>query len=75
MIAYGEWHRVITAEDSGADNGWQKLEIPITYREGAGFSDVVPNYLVISCDAAGYGDYFAGCSSSYMYVVDIEFVY
>lgn len=75
VIAYGEWHRVITAEDSGADNGWQKLEIPITYREGAGFSDVVPNYLVISCAASGYGDYFAGSSSSYMYVDDIEFVY
>lgn len=75
IIAYGVWNRVISSSDSGADNGWQKLEIPITYREGEGFTDVKPNYLVISCAASGYGDYFAGSTSSYMYVDDFEFVY
>lgn len=76
VIAYGEWHRVITENvDDGSDNGWQKLEIPITYREGEGFDDAVPNYLVISCAASGYGDYFAGSTESYMYIDDIEFEY
>ena len=75
VLGYGVWNRVITSTDSGADNGWQKLEIPITYREGEGFSGVKPNYLVISCAASGYGDYFAGSTDSYMYVDDFEFVY
>ena len=75
VIAYGVWNRVISSSDSGADNGWTKLEIPITYREGEGFTDVKPNYLVISCAASGYGDYFAGSTDSYMYVDDFEFIY
>ena len=75
VLGYGVWNRVITSTDSGADNGWQKLEIPITYREGEGFTGVKPNYLVISCAASGYGDYFAGSTDSYMYVDDFEFVY
>ena len=75
VLGYGVWNRVITSTDSGADNGWTKLEIPITYREGEGFSGVKPNYLVISCAASGYGDYFAGSTDSYMYVDDFEFVY
>ena len=75
VLGYGVWNRVITSTDSGADNGWQKIEIPITYREGEGFSGVKPNFLVISCAASGYGDYFAGSTDSYMYVDDFEFVY
>lgn len=75
VIAYGVWSRVKSDSDSGADNGWHKLEIPITYREGEGFSGVKPNYLVISCAASAYGDYFAGSTDSYMYVDDFEFVY
>lgn len=75
VLAYGVWSRAISGSDNGADNGWQKLEIPITYREGEGFTGVKPNYLVISCAASGYGDYFAGSTDSYMYVDDFEFVY
>jgi hypothetical protein len=75
VLGYGVWNRVITSTDSGADNGWQKIEIPITYREGEGFTGVKPNFLVISCAASGYGDYFAGSTDSYMYVDDFEFVY
>lgn len=75
IIGYGEWNRVISSTDDGSDSGWVKLEIPITYREGEGFDDVKPNYLVISCAASGYGDYFAGSTKSYMYVDDFELVY
>ena len=75
VLGYGVWNRVISGSDSGADNGWQKIEIPITYREGEGFTGVKPNFLVISCAASGYGDYFAGSTDSYMYVDDFEFVY
>lgn len=75
VLGYGVWSRVISGSDSGADNGWTKLEIPITYREGEGFTGVKPNYLVISCAASAYGDYFAGSTDSYMYVDDFEFVY
>lgn len=75
ILGYGVWNRVKTSSDDGSDTGWQKLEIPITYREGEGFTGVKPNYLVISCAASGYGDYFAGSTDSYMYVDDFEFVY
>ena len=75
VLAYGVWSREISDSDNGADNGWQKLEIPITYREGEGFTGVKPNYLVISCASSAYGDYFCGSTNSYMYVDDFEFVY
>ena len=75
VLAYGVWSREISGSDNGADNGWQRLEIPITYREGEGYTGVKPNYLVISCAASAYGDYFAGSTDSYMYVDDFEFVY
>ncbi len=75
VLAYGYWSREISGSDNGADGGWQRLEIPITYREGEGYTGVKPNYLVISCAASSYGDYFAGSTDSYMYVDDIEFVY
>ena len=75
VLAYGVWSREISGSDNGADNGWQKLEIPITYREGEGFTGVKPNYLVISCASSAYGDYFCGSTGSYMYVDDFELVY
>ena len=75
ILAYGVWSREITSDDAGSDDGWHRIEIPITYREGEGFLDVKPNYLVISCASSAYGDYFAGSTTSYMYVDDFEFVY
>ena len=75
IVGYGVWSREITSSDNGGDQGWQMIEIPITYREGEGFTGVIPNYLVISCAASAYGDYFAGSTDSYMYVDDFEFVY
>ena len=75
IVGYGVWSREITAEDDGSDKGWQELIIPITYREGEGFSGVKPNMLVISCASSAYGDYFAGSTASYMDVDDFEFIY
>ena len=75
IVGYGVWSREQTSNDNGNDNGWTMLEIPITYREGEGFSGVKPNYLVISCAASAYGDYFTGSTDSYMQVDDFEFVY
>ncbi|MBQ2374964.1 MAG: DUF4493 domain-containing protein [Alistipes sp.] len=76
IVGYGVWSReIIAGEDDGSDKGWQELIIPITYREGEGFSGVKPNMLVISCASSAYGDFFAGSTASYMDVDDFEFIY
>lgn len=76
LIAYGYWNRTqSTTQYNGENvsisyNGWTKLEIPLVY-----LSDKRPNALVISCASSAYGDYFAGSTSSTMYVDDFDFAY
>lgn len=76
LVAYGYWNRTQTQSVVNgvtvdmAYSGWTKIEIPLVY-----LNDKKPNALVISCAASAYGDYFAGSTSSVMYVDDFEFVY
>lgn len=76
LIAYGYWNRTQSASQYNGQNvsisynGWTKLEIPLVY-----VNDKRPNALVISCASSAYGDYFAGSTSSTMYVDDFEFAY
>ena len=77
LIAYGYWNRTQSETQVNGTvvsmeyNGWTKLEIPLVYVD----ESKRPNALVISCAASAYGDYFAGSTSSEMYVDDFEFEY
>jgi hypothetical protein len=76
LIAYGYWNRTQSTTTYNGEavsvnyNGWTKLEIPLVY-----LSDKKPSALVISCASSALGDYFAGSTSSDMYVDDFEFAY
>ena len=67
IIAYG----YMQGSDSRAD--WTQETINITYRED--MKDVKPKKIVVSFTPSGYGDYFCGSTSSWMYVDDIVLNY
>ncbi|MBO5893082.1 MAG: PCMD domain-containing protein [Alistipes sp.] len=77
LVAYGYWNRTQSETQLNGTvvsmeyNGWTKLEIPLVYVD----ESKRPNAVVISCAASAYGDYFAGSTSSVMYVDDFEFEY
>lgn len=64
VIGYGE-----LTLDSATD-GMIQVTIPIDYR-----SDAIPSYIVLTCSASKYGDFFAGGDGSLMYLDDFELVY
>ena len=67
VIAWG----YITGTDSRAD--WTEETINLTYRPG--MESAKPKKLIVSFTPSGYGDYFCGSTSSWMYVDDIKFNY
>lgn len=67
VIGYG----YLTGSDSRAE--WTKETINITYRED--MKNVKPKKIVVSFTPSGYGDYFCGSTSSWMYVDDIVLNY
>ena len=67
IIAYG----YIQGSDSRAE--WTEETIQINYRED--MKSVMPKKLVVSFTPSGYGDYFCGSTSSWMYVDDIVLNY
>ena len=80
IVACGSWSRTQSGvsinggDETAYSNGteWTKIEIPLQYKDGV---TEIPNFLVISCAASAYGDYFTGSTASEMYVDDFEFVY
>lgn len=50
---------------------WHTMTLPIEYTK----PEVVPSQLVLTFTCSGYGDYFTGSDSSWMYVDDIELLY
>ena len=50
---------------------WHTITLPIEYTK----PEVVPSQLVLTFTCSGYGDYFTGSDSSWMYVDDIELLY
>jgi hypothetical protein len=66
IIGYGEK----TFTESTTGDGLVELEIPLDYR-----SNRKPNDIVIVASASKYGDYFAGSTSSTMWIDDIELIY
>ena len=67
IIGYG----YLTGSDSRAE--WTMETINITYRED--MKSVKPKKIVVSFTPSGYGDYFCGSTSSWMYVDDIVLNY
>ncbi len=70
IVAYGIWERT-NAEPQLSS--WTKITIDLTYHDV--HEGVVPNYMIISFAASGFGDYFAGSTDSVMYIDDVELVY
>ena len=67
VIGYG----YISNTDSRAE--WTQETINITYREE--MKNAKPKKIVVSFTPSGYGDYFCGSTSSWMYVDDIVLNY
>jgi hypothetical protein len=67
VIAYGE--KVLTSATSG--DAMVEFEIPLEYSRTA----VIPSYIILTCSASRYGDYFAGGVGSVLYVDNLQLVY
>ncbi len=68
-IAYGNLELEGDASDS--HNEWKEYIVPIVYSAETEY----PAYIVISCAASKYGDYFSGYSGSKMWIDKVELVY
>jgi hypothetical protein len=66
VIAYGE--KVLTSATSG--DAMVEFEIPLEYSRTA----VIPSYIILTCSASRYGDYFTG-GNSVLYVDNLQLVY
>jgi len=58
-------------ESSVTTNGYKEFVIPLEYRD----LNTKPTYAVITCCSSYLGDYFAGSTSSLMYVDEFSFEY
>ena len=67
IIGYG------SLEKRESNTEWTEYTINITYPEAT--KHLKPKKLVISFTPSGFGDYFAGSTSSWMYVDDVVFNY
>lgn len=65
VIAHGVFESTTSVPE------WTELVIPIEYKD----NNTKPNFLVFTLTCSGYGDYFTGSTSSWMYIDDIELVY
>ena len=82
-IAYGDLQitgAASAASYSANNNGtvtvddwtqWHQVEIDLVYRDLV----TMPTHIIISCAASKWGDYFAGCENSKMWVDGFELVY
>ena len=65
-MGYGD--KEFTTSTTG--DGMVEFEVPITYS-----ADGMPQRILVVASASKYGDYFAGSSSSTMWLDDLELVY
>lgn len=63
----------IKFEENALDDNkeWKQVTIPFTYKT----ETVIPTHIVINCAASKYGDYFAGSSTSALYIDNFELLY
>jgi len=73
LILYGEGNQQINggAMEAAATTTWRQVTIPFNYHTTTEY----PSYIVISCAASMYGDYFTGCSSSKFWIDGVELLY
>lgn len=67
VIAYGE--QIWSSDTAG--EGLIEFTINLDYKR----LDVVPSFIVLTCSASQYGDYFVGGEGSSMWIDDLELVY
>ena len=60
-------------ETTESQTEWKQVEIPFTFYGKD--PNQVPTHLILTFTCSGYGDFFDGSTSSWLYVDDIEFVY
>ncbi len=60
-------------ETSTSQTEWKEYEIPFTFYGDDATQK--PTHIILTFTCSGYGDYFGGSSSSWMYIDDIELVY
>lgn len=66
-IAYTDFYKAANE----AATVWTQVTLPLDYKN----LNVIPTHIVVSCAASRYGDYFAGCSTSQLYLDDFELIY
>ena len=66
-IAYKD----LILQGDGQEGEWQQVTLTLDYRD----ETVIPQYILISAAASMYGDYFAGSSSSEMWLDGMELIY
>lgn len=72
VLGIGYFDSYTTPESATTDtSAWHEMTLPIEYKSFA--SDT--SYLVLTFTCSGYGDYFTGSTSSWMYIDDIELLY
>ena len=60
-------------ETTQTQSEWKLVEIPFTFYGTD--PNQVPSHLILTFTCSGYGDFFDGSTSSWMYIDDIELVY
>lgn len=66
-IAYAD----IVLQGDGSESEWQQVTLTLDYKDEA----TIPKYIIISAAASMYGDYFAGSSSSQLWLDGMELIY
>ncbi|MDE5907065.1 MAG: PCMD domain-containing protein, partial [Alistipes sp.] len=67
IIAWAEWNNTQSQAD------WTEIVLDLHYNEE--YEGEMPTYLMLTASASKYGDYFAGSTSSCIYLDDFELVY
>ena len=60
-------------ETTESQTEWKEITVPFTFYGKD--PNQVPSHLILTFTCSGYGDFFDGSTSSWLYVDDIEFVY
>ena len=60
-------------ESTQSQTEWKQVEVPFTFYGSD--PNQVPTHLILTFTCSGYGDFFDGSTSSWMYIDDIELVY
>ena len=66
-IAYSD----IVLQGDGSESEWQQVTLTLDYKD----ETTIPEYIIISAAASMYGDYFAGSSSSKLWLDGMELIY